>query len=83
LGLCPCSGSFFSTKFIGRGLGLAAVQGIVRGRGGAIKIRSEPRRGTAFRLLFPAVSTEAETTASKIGDAPGWRRRHGGGCRRR
>ena len=44
---------FFSTKFIGRGLGLAAVQGILRGHGGAIKISSEPGRGTSFRSCFP------------------------------
>lgn len=49
---------FFSTKFVGRGLGLPAAEGIMRAHNGTIRLSSEPRKGTTVTCLFsvaPAV----------------------------
>jgi PAS domain S-box-containing protein len=45
---------FFTTKFVGRGMGLPAVLGIVQAHLGAVKVESEPDRGTVLTVLLPA-----------------------------
>jgi PAS domain S-box-containing protein len=52
---------FFSTKFAGRGLGLAVVQGAVRAHGGAIDLMSAPGRGTSVQILFPCDGQAAQS----------------------
>ncbi len=61
---------FYTTKFVGRGLGLAAVLGILRGHKGAIQVESEPGRGTTLRAFFPvsanpSAATERRPTRAK------------------
>jgi len=43
----------FSTKKEGMGLGLAIVEGIARGHGGAVTVASEAGRGATFTLRLP------------------------------
>ncbi len=49
---------FFSTKLSGRGLGLAAVLGIVRSHSGAIAVTSDSGAGTTIRVFFPGLDTQ-------------------------
>jgi len=56
---------FFTTKFTGRGLGMSAVLGIVRGHHGTLKLYSELKRGTTFKMLLPVSDASAESIEKK------------------
>ena len=67
---------FFSTKVTGRGLGLSAVLGIVRGHRGVLKVSSKLGEGTTFRILFPANAGHPELESEEMDNELEW---HGHG----
>jgi two-component system cell cycle sensor histidine kinase/response regulator CckA len=56
---------FFSTKFEGRGMGMAAAYGIVRNHQGWIGVESELGKGTVVRIWLPALVADEETVEEK------------------
>jgi PAS domain S-box-containing protein len=50
---------FFSTKFTGRGMGLAVALGIIREHGGAMSMESAPGHGSAFQVFLPLMKQPA------------------------
>ena len=60
---------FYSTKFLGRGLGLAAVLGIVRTHRGAISIHSREGEGSTVSVFLPvatAASLQEKETVKEM-----------------
>lgn len=53
---------FYSTKFTGRGLGLAMVLGLIKTWGGAINVQSSLAQGSTFRIFLPLVRQASEET---------------------
>ncbi len=61
---------FFSTKGRGRGLGLSAVQGIVRAHGGGLRVTSAPGAGSAIHVLLPAAAPRPAHALEAAADVP-------------
>lgn len=58
---------FFSTKFTGRGLGMPAALGIIRGHKGTITVSSEPGKGTSCKILLPAADRSVKIVSAAAG----------------
>ncbi|MCB0063184.1 MAG: tetratricopeptide repeat protein [Caldilineaceae bacterium] len=62
---------FYTTKFVGRGLGMAASLGIIRGHRGGITVRSAPNAGTTFDIVLPVIAIDLlSATASESSHQP-------------
>jgi len=60
---------FFSTKALGRGLGLSALLGIVERHSGHLRVTTQLGIGTTFEVLLP-VAAESAAAASVAAHAP-------------
>lgn len=56
---------FFTTKDTGRGLGLAAVQGIIKGHNGVVSVVSNVGEGTTFKICLPIPLQPVSTSPLK------------------
>jgi signal transduction histidine kinase/CheY-like chemotaxis protein len=56
---------FYSTKDVGRGLGLAVVTGIVRSHGGCLELRTAPGEGAVFRMTLPTTRRRVERATTR------------------
>ncbi|MDA8140869.1 MAG: ATP-binding protein [Desulfobacteraceae bacterium] len=54
---------FYTTKVQGRGLGMAAVYGIIKNHGGWIGVDSKPGQGTTVRIYFPVLGDTDQAIA--------------------
>jgi len=71
----------FTTEGFGQGtgLGLSIVRGVVRPRGGTIRVRNRAEGGTVFEIMLPSFDASVDTAGDRRPGAPERRRRWGGG----
>ena len=64
---------FYTSKETGHGLGLAAVQGIIRGHRGTINVQSAVGEGTTFQVAYPASEKSVDVMPVIEEAAESWR----------
>jgi PAS domain S-box-containing protein len=64
---------FYTTKFDGRGLGLATVLGVIRAHHGTIHVYSEIGKGTTMKVLLPVADVGDDKAEAQPTSVVGWR----------
>lgn len=59
---------FFSSKFAGRGLGLAVASGIVKSWKGCISVNSHLGRGSTFKVFWPLSNQKVTVSDRRLAD---------------
>jgi two-component system cell cycle sensor histidine kinase/response regulator CckA len=62
---------FYTTKFLGRGLGLSALLGVLQGHRGGLRVQSTPDHGSSFKIFLPVMRERRALTAQEA--SPTWR----------
>lgn len=57
---------FYTTKFLGRGLGMSVVHGVVKGHRGAITVKSQPEKGTIVTVYFPVSESDMTSRGETV-----------------
>jgi signal transduction histidine kinase/ActR/RegA family two-component response regulator len=60
---------FYTTRFQGRGMGLAAAAGILRAHGAEVEVESRPEQGARFRIRFP-IDLDRQSRWFRVQGAP-------------
>jgi len=63
---------FYTSKFTGRGLGLASVRGIVRGQHAALDVQSCPGEGSTFKIAWPLADAPTAPNTPVASNASSW-----------
>jgi len=54
---------FYTTRFVGRGLGLALTVGIMQAHYGAVVVESSPGKGTTVKVLLPFIASTQQAVS--------------------